>query len=466
MDVFTIYLDAETDGNRQTAAFTDYLEDLTNVKVNFIEVANSTVHTERQNLLIASDDLPDVFMSPWGMNWQEVFTYGLNGTLVPITDYVETRMPNLKKALAEYPEYKATLYMPDGNVYALPTTAGVLHVTVAKKMYAYMPWLKDLGIDIPETTEDFRNMLIAFRDQDPNGNGKKDEIPLMGSTNGWQTNPIEFIMNSFIYTNMTAEHQFLMQDDGTVKFVANTPEWRKGLTYMADLVDDGLLAPETFVQQNDQLVARCENPDVPLVGAVPAGHFGVFTTIGGPSGRFAEYRSIPPVEGPDGVRQSWYRPRGVNPHLKITNAAQRPDIIAQWADFFYGSVEDKLLAMRFWKMGEEYRLPTQEEKNTLITRDGTPPQIIANLSVVRYGIDKYNDGWGRTAPWFIPRSWEALTDTDDPTNLEYRLMKASMDNHLPYVNDHWMPRGLVFAPEYSDEIADLTEAIASATGLV
>ncbi len=468
IDVFTIYLDAETDGDRENAAFTQWLEELTNVRVNFVEVASAQVHTERQNLLIASGDIPDVFMSPWGMNHQEVFTYGLNGTLRPLTEYVESRMPNLVAELEEYPSYRAQVYMPDGEVYALPTTAGVLHVEVAKKAYIYQPWLDELGLDVPETTEEFREVLEAFRDQDPNGNGTADEIPFMASTNGWQANPIEFIMNSFIYTDTTGSVAYLMRDNGNIEFVADTPEWREGVRYMAGLVEDGLLAPETFVQQNDQLVARTENPDVPLVGVVTGGHFGVFTTIGGPSGRFADYRSFAPLEGPAGVRNSFFTPRGLSPHTKVTIEEERPDIVAQWADWFYGGPTNVMRALRFWEEGEEYRLPTSAERQNLITRDGTSPEIIPLLSIDQYGVDKFNDGWGRTAPQFVPRSYEAFTDgaEDDPSNLEYRLMRASLDNHMPYVGDNWLLEGLVLDPQYTDEIADLTESLTSSTGVI
>ncbi len=466
IDVFTIYIDAETDGDRENAAFTQWLEELTNVRVNFIEVVSAQVHTERQNLLIASGDLPDVFMSQWGMNHQEVFTYGVSGTLVPMTEHIESRMPNLLTALNENPTYRSQMTMPDGEIYALPTTQGVLHVEVLKKAYIYQPWLDELGLDVPETTAEFRSVLEAFRDRDPNGNGRADEIPFMSSSNGWQTNPIDFIMNSFIYTDTAGSIAYLMRDRGDIVFVADKPEWRDGITYMADLVADGLLAPETFVQQNDQLLARTENPDAPMVGVVTAGHFGIFTTIGGPSGRFAEYRSFAPLEGPDGVRNSFFNPRGVSPHTKVTVEAERPDIIAQWADWFYGGPESRERAKRFWELNVQYRFPTPEEQQTLITRDATPPEIIPLLSIEQYGIDKFNDGWGRTAPEWQPRALAALTNIDDPANLEYRLMRASLDNHLPYVQEKWLPEGLVLDARYTDEIADITEALVSGTGVV
>lgn len=465
VDVFTIYLTAETDGERNQAAFTQYIEDLTNVRVNWIEVANSEVFEDRQNLLISSGDLPDVIMSNWGMSMQEAFTYGINGTLHSLTDLVENNMPNLAAEFEKYPEYASQLYMPDGNIYAFPAYSACYHCENNRKAYIYMPWLEKLGLEVPTTTDEFREVLIAFRDQDPNGNGANDEIPFMSATTGWQSLPIEFIMNSFIYTTR-GSGRYLMRDGGRLRFVANTQQWRDGLTYMAELVDDGLLAPETFVQQNDQLKALVENPDYPLVGVSTAGHYGVFTVLGGETGRYAEYRSFPPLEGPTGIRQSFYEPRRVAPHTKITTAEERPDIIAQWIDWFYAGLENQLLAQRYWMEGTDYRFTTAEERETMVTRAGTPALVVPNTSSQRYGIDKFNDGWGRTVPQWTVDPWEALTDVDDPANLEARLMTATRDHYRPYISDHWMPPGIVFDPGVTDELADLTEALVSDTGLV
>jgi len=70
------------------------------------------------------------------------------------------------------------------------------------KMWLYKPWVDKLGLEWPETTEDFYNVLKAFKEQDPNGNGKADEVPLLGATTSWRTDPFGFLMNSFVYTVM------------------------------------------------------------------------------------------------------------------------------------------------------------------------------------------------------------------------------------------------------------------------
>ena len=46
------------------------------------------------------------------------------------------------------------------------------------RMYINQKWLDNLGLDMPTTTDELRDVLQAFREKDPNGNGQTDEIPL------------------------------------------------------------------------------------------------------------------------------------------------------------------------------------------------------------------------------------------------------------------------------------------------
>lgn len=331
--VMTGYNAMESQGKVDQAPFTEYLQDITNVKVNFTEIIEGSVFTERQNLILASGDLPDVIMYPWGMSAQQVYTYGRQGTLIALNDVAENNMPDFIKEINTYPVAKGQTYFPDGNIYALPNwEASCFHCTMSAKMWVYKPWADKLGHWMPETTEEFYQMLKDFKEKDPNGNGKADEIPLMGATTGWNAIPLTFLMNSFIYTQTGTYGGFLDRDAGKLSFVANTNEWREGLRYITRLVDEGLMAPDTFVQKVEQLKAVAENPDVALLGAAPAGWYGVILANGAGTGRFADFQPIAPLRGPAGARNSRYQPQAVRYHTKITKAAPRPDIIAQWGD--------------------------------------------------------------------------------------------------------------------------------------
>lgn len=467
-----IYSSTESSGNHQESKLTAHLEELTNVRIVWKEIVESAVFAERQNLILASGDLPDVIMSAWHMGAQQAYTYGANGTLIGLKDLIDEKMPDLKKNIEEWPIYEKQLTSPDGEIYALPDLeAGCFHCFYSGKFFIYKPWAEKLGINwMPETTDDLYDMLVAFRDKDPNGNGEQDEIPLMGSAaGGWNTNPMIFIMNSFVYFDNA---NFLRRDGGDISFVANTPEYREGLIFLNKLVDEGLLAPETFVQHNDQLRALVEHPDAPKVGSVPAGWFGVFSINGGGTERFADYWPIAPLTGPNGVQNSRYNPAAVRFHTKITKAAERPDIIAQWANWFYEDWKFKGgLSWDFLQEGVDWRRLTEEEKKLgLVSRDGHEAETLP-IQTKTYGLgqsDKRDDGWTRAAPRWTPYNVGGLPLEwkDDRSKQEYWLMIWTRDLMQPYGGDHYIPPNLVFDESTMDEMADLKEAISSGTGVV
>ena len=77
----------------------------------------------------------------------------------------------------------------------------------------------------------------------------------------------------------------------------------------------------------------------PILGAIGAGWYGVFTQNGGPSGRWKEYVPIPPLKGPSGMRQTpltIYQPTGGQGNFVITKKAKNPEAAFRMADLFYG----------------------------------------------------------------------------------------------------------------------------------
>ena len=66
---------------------------------------------------------------------------------------------------------------PDGNLYTLPQIDGYRPKCV-NVMMINQTWLDKLGLEKPTTLGELKDVLIAFRDKDPNGNGKQDEIAI------------------------------------------------------------------------------------------------------------------------------------------------------------------------------------------------------------------------------------------------------------------------------------------------
>ena len=328
-DVVTIYSSVESSGKPRDSKFTTYLEDLTNVRVNFIDVIESGAAGEKINLMLASGDLPDVLMTPGhNINVQTTYQHGVTGTFHRLNNLIDNHMPALKRELEKWPQYyQAQLTMPDGGIYNLP------ELETGLKVWMYQPWFDKLELDFPPTTTDeLYEVLKAFKEGDPNGNGIADEIPMLGATTGWNAQPLNFIMNAFTYTGRGTYGGYLQQTPDSLRFVANTPEWRDGLRYLRLLYDEGLIR-ETFTQKN------IENLDIDLVGSFSAGSFGIMTGNGGGTGRFADFKPIAPLKGPAGDQYTYFTPQ-IRYRTFITAAEEHPEIVIQWANWFY---EDPLV---------------------------------------------------------------------------------------------------------------------------
>ena len=149
---------------------------------------------------------------------------------------------------------------------------------------------------------------------DPNGNGLADEIPLNGQiSEGWATDPFTFLSNAFVHnntiwgsTNQTVAAGCYI-DGGKVRCNWVEDGYREALRYMNRLYRDGLLYPQVFTQNYDQMIAKT-NTAPHLVGAIAMGGIpDVDETTSRilPDGTWSEWLCLPPLEGPDGVRLSY-----------------------------------------------------------------------------------------------------------------------------------------------------------------
>jgi hypothetical protein len=114
------------------------------------------------------------------------------------------------------------------------------------RLWINQGWLDKLGLPMPATIEELETTLIAFRDQDPNGNGIPDEIPLSGARLLFYYG-YDFIIDAFICNDTGNSRMYT--EDGIVKFAPTTEEWRGALKYLRSLNDQGLYYSGSFMQE-------------------------------------------------------------------------------------------------------------------------------------------------------------------------------------------------------------------------
>ena len=368
-----------------TNDFTKFYEEKTNVHIEWNVATGDT--TQAFNLMLASGEYNDMVMEI-GLSKASMLDYAEQGILMDIKPYIDEHGYYIKEMFEEAPAIPNDLTM-DGAIYGLPKVTESYRYEYKEKMWVYKPWLEKLGIAMPETTEDFYQMLKAFKEKDPNGNGIADEIPL--AARGVKDNHgIEpFIMSAFIPTLSTRVY---VDDKDKVQFVAVQPEYREGLRYLNKLYKEGLLYSDTFILDRAQIMSIGENDPV-ILGAGPGMFPGMFTISNGNSQRYYEYVAIPPLEGPEGVRAAAKAPNTYKGNFMVTTDCQNPDIAIKWVDWFY-SAEGKSKSQATVTSGANEKRPAREG------------ELSYNGQQAKWAIDKVENKASDDAGMTHNRSWQ------------------------------------------------------------
>lgn len=433
--------------NFETNEFTKWYEEKTNVHIQWIQAGPDDAQIkEKANLMLSSGDLPDVFLRA-GFTNDQIALYGAQGTFIPLNSLIDDYAPIFKDVIYNKAPYvRQAITALDGNIYTLPNIIEHYHVTMPQKMWIYKPWLDKLGLKMPESTDDFYNVLKAFKTKDPNGNSKADEVPLAGCIGGWNNNIDGFLMEPFAYN---ADDRCVL-NNGKIDYAPITTGWREGLRYIKKLYGEKLIAPESFTQNSSQLTQMGEST-VPILGAAPGGWYGTFTTNMGPSGRFMEYTVVPPLKGPTGLRQTVRYNYGVTLILTVTNKCKYPEVVVRWADWMYD--ERNIATPIFGPEGIGWRKPKQGEMGF-----SGEPAFYATLDT--YG-QVANTGWYHAAT--IYQTWASIkgivpSDPDITRDLNYRLWKATQ-LYEPYAKKEILPLGMFMNEEQAAKNSEITKAL-------
>ena len=77
----------------------------------------------------------------------------------------------------------------DGHIYSLPELLPQLHYigSANDTFWINKAWMDTLGLEEPKSFDELYEVLKAFKEGDPNGNGEADEIPLSISDNKYNS---------------------------------------------------------------------------------------------------------------------------------------------------------------------------------------------------------------------------------------------------------------------------------------
>lgn len=302
------------------------LEADTNIHIDWNLVPTSDWDTKRELLL--AGDLPDGFFAAAYQD-NTLINSANDGVFIPLDDLIEKYAPNIKKMFERAPYLKALVTHEDGHIYSLPAAEELALGHARNFVSVNKEWLDNLGLEMPNTPEEFKEVLIAFRDNDANGNGDpNDEIPFAFLNMFWCSD-IGDLMAAFGAAD-NAEH-VVVTDDQKLKYTANTPEYRKALEYFADLYKEGLIDPESFTAYNEFQLLFAKGQSHTL------GSY-IWWETAEIAGEYKdEYQLMLPWMNEDGIRVTGRSndKDGGKSAFMITSACENPEVLIQWVDRLY-----------------------------------------------------------------------------------------------------------------------------------
>ncbi len=309
-------------GDFDEMGFTEYYEELTNIDIEWVICSYEELES-KLTLMFQSKDMPDVMCIPSNyMGFDTILNESASGSIIALDDLIDKYGSNIKKAFEKLPEAKTAVTAPDGKIYSLPSVAAqsANHSRFPQKLYMRKTWLDNLGLEVPKTTEDWFNVLKAFKEDDPNGNGKNDEIPM--TMYGIEPSFFGSWGISFNYNN----NKLCVDDNGKVEYAYSTAAAKKALSYFNRLYSLELCE---LYDSESKWRTKIKNG---LVGCFY--NLASYTIAG--TDLAEEYVMIAPPQGDANVDPVMSVSGDITPNaFVITSSCKNPSAALRWVDYFY-----------------------------------------------------------------------------------------------------------------------------------
>ena len=312
---------------------------------------------------MASGDYPDGFIGALGGSDNDIVTYGSEGIYIPLNDLIDKYCPNFKRRVSEeYPDLMKMITCADGNIYGMPSV--LYNPDIYNNTFINKKWLDAVGADIPTTTEEFEAVLKKFKEEDPNGNGEADEIPMTFMFSDWGASDHGPYFGAFGYP---LSPDYIMIDNKEVKYLGAQDSFKKGAEWLGKLYGEGLVDRDIFTQDSSGMTAKISQGTVGVFSAWDITDAGEHTD---------EYVALMPLKGPDGEQNALVE--GITGFYKgrfmITDKAKNPEILMQWIDRFYENMETGLNATYGIGPDKEKAWYYDDNNNIIFKKDTELPE--------------------------------------------------------------------------------------------
>ncbi|MDF2924669.1 MAG: transporter substrate-binding protein [Paenibacillaceae bacterium] len=306
---------------------------------------------ETLNVLLASGDLPDMIEYDW-------FNYPggpekaiADGYILKLNDLIDKYAPNLKKYLQEHPEVDKMVKTDNGSYYVFPFLRGDPSLQVFRGPIIRQDWLNELGLAIPETMDDWYNVLKAFKEK----KGAAAPLSIQGLNN----------LYSGEFVGAYNAHRNFFQQDGKVVYGPLQPGYKDFLTTFHKWYAEGLIDKDVGTTDSKALDANITSGASGATIGNTGGGMGKWAPILKEKDAKAKLAPAPypvlkkgdtPILGQKGFAYSSYN------NVAITAKSKNVELAVRMLDWGYS--EEGHMFHNFGQEGVTYKLESGQPKYT------------------------------------------------------------------------------------------------------
>jgi putative aldouronate transport system substrate-binding protein len=309
-------------------------------------------------------------------------------------------------------------------------------------MYINQDWLDAVGMQSPTNTTELLEVLKAFRDKDPNGNGKSDEIPM------YRSNVWNYVINAFVYYDVNHP---LNVTDGKVWSPVITNEYRKALIYLNNLYNEGLITDQSFSSSSTDMKAIISGEEDLATVGIWYGHPESDTNTY--IATLDQYVSMNPLS--DETGKGGYvavRPNDLLLSGFITKDCEDTETAMRFLDFFY--TDESVTRNRHGEKDVNWKYVEEKEEN-----------IFGGTSNIKFLGDKDIESarWGIHLPSiYTDENYLTIVDrsTERSTN-SARLLKEQTQIMTTWKRPDQLTSNLEFTTDEDDELDSIDATLTS-----
>lgn len=295
------------------------------------------------SLMISGGEYPDLVHYDWGNAVSGGPDKAIEeGVILELTDLIEEKCPNLKAFLEEYPEIRAAMTTDSGKIYCFPNVYPYFKEDTAvmcnRGVQIRQDWLDELGLERPETIEEWHRVLTAFKGKGTTEDGSPI-VPMVSRKMSEKTSLVRTFANA--WNGM--DYDFYL-DNGKVKFGPIEPDFKEYLATMNQWYNEGLIAPEFSTysgKEHDALITT--NQAGAWLSGLGAGMGVYITALGGDDSKISGIKFPVTRKGdqPKYTAADNYPFIGLG--IAITSNCKDVDAACKWLDYHYSEEGGRLL---------------------------------------------------------------------------------------------------------------------------